>query len=339
MDRFAGGRWPSGIHHVGAAHARRERETAGERFAETDNIRCYAAVLAGKPFPGAPETGVNLVENEQRAVVITELAEQWQEFQRRNVDAAARLDGLDEDGADLLPAEGLANARFHFVAADVKRLCQLRFADCGLWIRRLEPPHVGGCWKGNEMTKLAELRAERSPEVLSVRRVQGPVAQSVIRALEGDDALSAGGEHGGLERRLDRLEAGVAENGLARFRIMPRPPLKRDPAQFPRQLRLERVRMHIAHRVQERRHLPLAGADDARVRVPRRRDAERGRQVKILAALGVPDVNALRTLPDDGPVARRIEERDVARFVGAKVFEGLACGHGVFTPRVAPGAR
>ena len=64
--------------------------------------------------------------------------------------------------------------------------------------------------------------------------------------------------------------------------------------------------MHIAHRVQQFGHLLLAGADDARVRVARRRDAERGRQVEILFAFRVPDVNASAPAPRRSAMSRPV---------------------------------
>ena len=79
------------------------------------------------------------------------------------------------------------------------------------------------------------------------------------------------------------------------------PPLERHAAQFPRQFRLARVRMHIAHSVQEPRHLILSGFDDARIGMPGSGDAEGRSQIQVFFAIGIPDVNTLRALPNNWP--------------------------------------
>jgi hypothetical protein len=63
--------------------------------------------------------------------------------------------------------------------------------------------------------------------------------------------------------------------------------------------------MNIAHRVEQGSHLLLPGANHGGIRVARRRDAERRRQIEILLSFRVPDVNAFRALPNDGPRAVR----------------------------------
>ena len=48
-----------------------------------------------------------------------------------------------------------------------------------------------------------------------MRGVERTIAQAVIPALKRDDAKFTGGEHRGLQRRFDCLEAGVAEDRFA----------------------------------------------------------------------------------------------------------------------------
>ena len=69
--------------------------------------------------------------------------------------------------------------------------------------------------------------------------------------------------------------------------------------------------MDIAHRVQQPGHLPLAGLDDARIRVTGGGDAERGGQIQIFFAAGVPDKDALGAIPDHRPRAVGFNEGDV----------------------------
>ena len=67
---FAVGHGPRDVHEVRAADARGEREAAGKGLAKADEIGRRAGVLAGKPFSGAPKPGVNLVQNQERAMLI-----------------------------------------------------------------------------------------------------------------------------------------------------------------------------------------------------------------------------------------------------------------------------
>ncbi len=71
------------------------------------------------------------------------------------------------------------------------------------------------------------------------------------------------------------------------------------------------MRMDVTHRVQKRGHLLLSGFDDVWIRVTGSGDAERGRQIQIFFTFGIPDVNALGTLPNNRPCAVRIKESDV----------------------------
>src|SRR5262245_35219557 len=95
VNRFARRCRPRRIHEISAANARGEGETAREGFAETDEVGNRPRVLAGKPFSCAAEARVNLVENQQRAVLIAKPAQQWEKFRWRDIDASAALDRLD----------------------------------------------------------------------------------------------------------------------------------------------------------------------------------------------------------------------------------------------------
>src|SRR5262245_44976650 len=71
--------------------------------------------------------------------------------------------------------------------------------------------------------------------------------------------------------------------------------------------------MHVTHRVEQLRHLLLPGLDNSRVRVARRCDAESPGQVETPVAVCIPHVDALGSLPHDGPRAVPFNERHVAR--------------------------
>ena len=68
-------------------------------------------MFTGKPLSRTTKAGVNLVEDEQRAVFVAKLPKQRQKLRRRNVDATARLHRFDKDRADLFAAENLRSRR------------------------------------------------------------------------------------------------------------------------------------------------------------------------------------------------------------------------------------
>src|SRR6266446_2435870 len=181
-----------------------------------------------------------------------------------------------------------------------------------------------------------------------VGRVERAVAKPVIGAGKGDDTRFAGGQQGGFERGFDGFKSGIAENGLGGgsgnswfwvFGFEFRPPLEGEAAELAGEPRLERMGMHVAHRVQQGGHLTLPGPDHARIGVARGRDAESGGQVQILFPLRVPDVDAASPLPDDWPRTVRRNASDVPRFVIAEQLQNLAGAHASAPTLPVPFAR
>src|SRR6185436_13119045 len=85
---------------------------AGQGLAQTKYVRRCFAMLASKPFSAPTKPGVDFVQDKQRAMFIAKAAEQWEEFRRGNVDAAADLDWFGENRADFLPAKQALDSRF-----------------------------------------------------------------------------------------------------------------------------------------------------------------------------------------------------------------------------------
>jgi hypothetical protein len=111
----------------------------------------------------------------------------------------------------------------------------------------------------------------------------------VVGALEGDQARSPGDEEGGAERDLDRVLAGDAEE---RSTLLGREPLPE---------RSGDVGLgEIAERVDAPLGLVRDGGRDIRIPVAERGDAEAGRQVEVLAPVGVDDAATLGLGPDHG---------------------------------------
>src|SRR5204863_7569792 len=135
----------------------------------------------------------------------------------------AALKRFDEDGADFLAAEQRAEAGFDHPEGRVTRVPLLTPT------RKLRDscnPSLRDRWKRDEMSELAKLRAKRRAEMFAVRGVERAVAQPVIGARKRDDTAFARGEYRRLERRLDRLEAGIAEDRLAGRTSHTRPTLR-----------------------------------------------------------------------------------------------------------------
>src|SRR5262249_52968608 len=114
-----------------------------------------------------------------------------------------------------------------------------------------------------------ELWLERRAEVTAPGQRERAVAEPVGAAGESDRPGAAGGQGSRLDRRLDRVAAGKAEN---RHREI----AWRDPAEALRQLHLERARVDVAHAVDEERRLSRQSLDRGGVRMPEARHPEGG---------------------------------------------------------------
>ena len=75
----------------------------------------------------------------------------------------------------------------------------------------------------------------------------------------------------------------------------------------------ERVRMHVAHRVEQSRHLLLSGFDDVRIRMTGGGNAKCPGQIQILFPIGVPNVNVLGAFPDNRPRAIGFNMNNISR--------------------------
>src|SRR5437867_4845288 len=109
MNCFSTGRWPRCVHHLGAADAGRKRKAPCNRFAETNQIWHHLTMLAREPFPGAPKPGIDLIQNQKSLMLIAQTPQPRQEFERRDINAAAHLNWLNENGTNALATENLAN--------------------------------------------------------------------------------------------------------------------------------------------------------------------------------------------------------------------------------------
>ena len=86
--------------------ARADRKAAAERLGQRHDVGRDAEPLVGEQLAGAAHAGLHLVEHQQQAVVVAELAQRPEERMRRRAHAALALQRLDQDaggvGADRL---------------------------------------------------------------------------------------------------------------------------------------------------------------------------------------------------------------------------------------------
>ncbi len=67
------------LHQIHPGHDRSQGQAGGEPLGQNDNIRLYLEVLEGEPPPGPAEAGLDLVQNQQHAMRVADLAQALQE--------------------------------------------------------------------------------------------------------------------------------------------------------------------------------------------------------------------------------------------------------------------
>ena len=265
------------------------------------------AASAAKRGAGAVEAGVDLVKNQQRAVLVARTSERGQEPGRREHVATTTLRRLNEDRADLPRREGY-----------FERACEVGgalFVRVGNALHPLMNPPVLGA--AGEAAKAVRIRQECGPvgELRSKGRLEPrhsagrkrAVAQPVIAVLEGEHSASSGGQHGRLECGLDGVRAVAAED---HFAGASEPATKRHFTEALAEAHFLLGRVDVAHRVQEPARLRRQRT--RRRPVPERGHGEGRGKVEEAVSVGVPHVHALRQLPKDGKL--RVDVGDIAGF-------------------------
>ena len=163
VERLAARGGP-GVHHLGAAQAGRDRHARGEALGDAQEIGNDAFVLAGEPAPGATEAGVDLVSDQQPALLVAHGAQLGEEAVGGDALAAAALDGLHQHGAHRRVAAARGAARAARVAEARKD-------------------------RGARQPRREGLAEERAPG-----GVEGAEGEPVIGALEGHHTRAGGGE-------------------------------------------------------------------------------------------------------------------------------------------------
>ena len=128
----------AGIHAAGpvpGGETGSDREPATEAFRDRDDVGSDAGLLVREQRAGASHAGLDLVEDEEAAVLVAQLAQPPQALGRHDADAALALDRLDQDRRSLRAdrrAQSFVIAERHNVETRQQRriaLCQLGAAD------------------------------------------------------------------------------------------------------------------------------------------------------------------------------------------------------------------
>ena len=158
-----------------------DRKAAAERLGDGHDVGSDPGMLISEQIAGAANAGLDLVEDQQQAVVVAQLAQRAQKCVRHDAHAALAHHRLDQDGGGLGP-DGLLD--------------------------RIE---IGE----RHLVEARHRRAEAVEIFLVAGRGQRRQRAAVEGALEGDDAEPLGLAAGGLifarhlDRALDRLGAGI----------------------------------------------------------------------------------------------------------------------------------
>ena len=83
---------------VRGGKARADRKAAAQRFRQRHDVGRNAEPLVGKQIAGAAHARLHLVENQQQALVVAQLAQRPKEGIRCAAHAALALHRLDQDG-------------------------------------------------------------------------------------------------------------------------------------------------------------------------------------------------------------------------------------------------
>ena len=177
--------WPEDLGDLAAGQQRTDRHASAKALGQRDDVRTDSVVLESHPASRATDTGLHLVEHQQRPYPGRQLAQSGQVVALGRDHAALSLDRLDEDGAGVGTDGRL----------DRLEIVERNEAETGG--QRLEllpvPRHAGG----REGAQGPAVKAALGHDDLGHRR-----APSKAPPLPGQ-----------LDRGLDRLRTAVAEEG------------------------------------------------------------------------------------------------------------------------------
>ena len=245
-------------HDLGAGDGRADRHAGADALGREQDVRLHVPVLDGPHLAGASRARLDLVGDEQDAVAVAQLAQVREEVVLGNDVAALALDGLDDDGRELVGGhQALEDALLDLLDALV---AERHVVDAG-----------------KERTEVGVVLRLRCGEADGAHRA------AVEGTQERDHVRAAGVVPGQLEAGLDRLGAGVADEGALGARH------GGDAGELRGGLGVDRQVVVARAEVLELVGLALDGGDDVRVAVPGGVDRDAGGEVQEHVAVDVLD--------------------------------------------------
>ena len=92
----------------GGGETRAERKAAADPLGDRHDVGRDAQPIISEQLAGAPNAGLDFVEDQKQAVLVAQFAQAAQEFRRQHAHAALALHRLDQDGGGLM-----RDRRFH----------------------------------------------------------------------------------------------------------------------------------------------------------------------------------------------------------------------------------
>ena len=198
------------IHDLGLAGYRRQWQTVGDALGRHDQIGLDTFVLTGEHRPGAGETALHLIGDEDHVVFGAPGAQRGKESRCRHDESAFALDGFDDDGRQVGRADLLVDHRQRPLGGELP-------VGAPFLVDQAVPVGVGH-------RRAVDLRRERAETALVGHRLGGQahreVGPSVVRVVERHHRAASGVGACDLDGVLDCLSAGVEQRGalLARPR-------------------------------------------------------------------------------------------------------------------------
>ena len=212
---------------VGCACEGGDRESAAEALAQRDDVGRHVLMLVAEQRSGAPDAGLHLVADEQRAFGATDFAQPGQVVAGGNVDATFALHGFDDEGRGLVVDGGAR--RVEIIKGNhtaFRKQCRVRVAVLGLTnqaecaerapVKRLLRRHELGA-PSRPVGQLDGAVDRLGPRVHQERMGQGAVrkARDALDQLDlGECVEDVGRLHqaaGLVPDRLDKLRVAMAD--------------------------------------------------------------------------------------------------------------------------------
>ena len=191
-----------GVHQLGPTGDGGQRHPRGQGLGRGHHVGDHAGVLDGEQLAGPTEPGLDLVGDQDHAVLVAQLPQPLQERSRGGDEPPLAQDRLDDDGG-------------HVGRVDLGHHRPVQLAD-GVGHPLVLAERAGPAVEVGERQPV-DLRGEGGEALLEQPELaghgQGQVRPAVVRPLEDDHALAAGGVAGDADRGLDRLGPRVAEQG------------------------------------------------------------------------------------------------------------------------------